>query len=82
MKSIKPFALLRWLLAIVALGVMLAVLLKQSPAPEAQPKPTPDTAKPANNPEPDTAEEVFGSPLPALQSLAQAATATSPAWPC
>ena len=79
MKSIKPFALLRWLLAIVALGVMLAVLLKQSPAPEAQPKPTPDTEEPANTPEPDTAAEVFGSPLPALQSLEQLDLDTPPA---
>ena len=46
MKSIKPFALLRWLLALVALGIMLAVLLNKSPREEMPPEPAPVAAEP------------------------------------
>ncbi|HEC53546.1 hypothetical protein LCGC14_0200220 [marine sediment metagenome] len=79
MKSIKPFALLRWLLALVALGIMLAVLLNKSPREEMPPEPTPVAAEPVASSEPDMAEEVFGSPLPALESLEQLDLETPPA---
>lgn len=79
MKSIKPFALLRWLLALAALGVMLAVLLNKSPHEETAPEPAPANVDPVANSQPDMAEEVFGSPLPALQSLEQLDLDTPPA---
>jgi len=79
MKSIKPFALLRWILALAALGIMIVVLLNKSPTEETTPEAAPVAAEPVASDEPDMAEEVFGSPLPALQSLEQLDLDTPPA---
>jgi len=79
MKSIKPLSLLRWLLALAALGVMIAVLLNKTPEPAVAPEPAPAAATPEGNSDADTAEEVFGSPLPALNSLEQLDLDTPPA---
>ncbi|MEH6567142.1 MAG: pitrilysin family protein [Halopseudomonas sp.] len=79
MKSIKPLSLLRWLLALAALGLMIAVLLNKSPEPAPPLETAPVADSPAASNEPDIAEEVFGSPLPALESLEQLDLDTPPA---
>ncbi|MEL0168885.1 MAG: pitrilysin family protein [Pseudomonadaceae bacterium] len=77
MSQSKPFSVLRWLIALAALGVMLFLLTER--APETQPAPdTASIAAPADVPA-DTATEVFGSPLPALTSLEELDLDTPPA---
>lgn len=78
MSQSKPFSVLRWLIALAALGAMLFLLMER--APDTQPESdTPTVADaPADAPV-DTATEVFGSPLPALSSLEELDLDTPPA---
>ena len=68
MSQSKPFSVLRWLIALAALGGMLFLLMER--APDSQPaSDTPAVAQAPDDGPADTATEVFGTPLPALSSL-------------
>ncbi|WVM90494.1 hypothetical protein UMZ34_10435 [Halopseudomonas pachastrellae] len=62
----SPFSALRWLIALLVLGGMLFLLVERAPEQSIpEPVSVPSEAPVAT----DTASEVFGEPLPALQSL-------------
>ena len=78
MSQSKPFSVLRWLIALAALGGMLFLLMER--APDSQPaSDTPAVAQAPDDGPADTATEVFGSPLPALSSLEELDLDTPPA---
>lgn len=78
MSQSKPFSVLRWLIALIALGAMLLLLMERAPETEPASDAPPVAATPADAPM-DTATEVFGSPLPALSSLQELDLDTPPA---
>ena len=62
----SPFSALRWLIALLVLGGMLFLLVERVPEQSIpEPVEVPTEALIVT----DTATEVFGEPLPALQSL-------------
>ena len=72
----SPFSALRWLIALLVLGGMLFLLVERAPEQSIpEPVSVPSEAPVAT----DTASEVFGEPLPALQSLEELDLDTPPA---
>ncbi|MAD01970.1 MAG: peptidase M16 [Pseudomonadales bacterium] len=72
----SPFSALRWLIALLVLGGMLFLLVERAPEQSIpEPVEVPTEALVVT----DTASEVFGEPLPALQSLEELDLATPPA---